>query len=112
MSAVYTTGSWKPNPAREQAFVEAWSEFATWASSMPGAGTLRLVRDLHDPGRFVSFGDWENIDDVRAWKSSTEFRERMAQVLQHVDEFQPTELALVATASAGSVFSPQPRAVA
>ena len=103
MSEVYTTGTWKPNPGSEEAFVEAWSQFAGWASSMPGAGTLRLVRDLHDPGRFVSFGDWASIDQVRAWKSSPEFRERMARVLQHVDDFQPTELASVAAAENGAV---------
>ena len=103
MSQVYTTGSWKPNPGSEQAFVEAWKEFAAWASNMPGAGTLRLVRDLHEPGRFVSFGDWESLDEVKAWKGSPEFRERMAQVLQHVEEFHPTELALVATAEQGGV---------
>jgi heme-degrading monooxygenase HmoA len=108
MSEVYTTGSWKPNPASEQAFVDAWSEFATWASNMPGAGSLRLVRDLHEPGRFVSFGDWGSSEAVRAWKSSPEFRERMAQVLQHVEEFHPTELALVATAEHGAVDKRSP----
>ena len=101
--SVYTTGTWKPNPGSEEAFVEAWSQFAGWASSMPGAGGLRLVRDLGDTGRFVSFGGWDDIDHVRAWKSSPEFRERMARVLQHVDDFQPTELALVATAEGGEV---------
>jgi heme-degrading monooxygenase HmoA len=100
---IYTTGSWKPNEGSEEAFVAAWSEFAAWASGRPGAGTLRLVRDLHDAGRFVSFGGWESLDDVRSWKSSPEFRERMAQVLQHVDDFQPTELEVVATAESGSV---------
>jgi heme-degrading monooxygenase HmoA len=102
MSAIYTTGSWKPNHGSEEAFVEAWAKFAGWASSMPGAGTLQLVRDLNEPGRYVSFGDWESIDQVRDWKSSPEFSERMARVLQHVDEFKPTELALVATAQAGA----------
>ena len=72
---------------------------------MPGAGRLQLVRDLHEPGRFVSFGGWETIEHVRAWKSSPEFRERMAQVLRHVEEFKPTELALVATAQAGATRS-------
>jgi heme-degrading monooxygenase HmoA len=110
--SVYTTGSWKPNPGSEEAFVEAWSQFAGWASSMPGAGTLRLVRDLGEPGRFVSFGAWDDIDHVRAWKSSPEFRERMARVLQHIDDFQPTELALVATADGGAVSLRSPVEVA
>jgi hypothetical protein len=72
------------------------------AARMPHAGRLLLVRDIQDPERFVSFGDWESLDEVRAWKSSPEFRERMARVPQHVDEFRPAELALVATAEEGS----------
>jgi len=102
MSEIYTTWSWKPDPESEEAFVEAWKAFAGWASSRAGAGTLRLVRDLHEPGRFVSFGTWDSIDDVRSWKQSSEFKERMAQVLRHVDVFQPAELELVATAEQGS----------
>ena len=99
MSTVYTSGSWQPSPGSEDAFVAAWQQFAAWASTRPGAGNLRLVRDLSRPERFTSFGDWESIEQVRAWKSSSEFRERMARVLQHVDEFQPTESTLVASAA-------------
>lgn len=102
MSEVYTSGSWKPNPGSEQAFIEAWSSFASWASVSAGAGTLRLVRNLNERDQFVSFGDWQSIDQVRAWKSSPEFRERMAQVLQHVDAFRPAELELVAAVEDGA----------
>ena len=102
MTTVYTSGTWQPNRGSEQAFIEAWEHFAAWASSMPGAGSLRLVRDLKHPGRFQSVGDWQSIEQVRAWKSSPEFRERMAQVLQHVDEFQPAELMLIASAERGT----------
>lgn len=101
--SVYTTGTWTPNPGREDVFVEAWSEFAAWASSMPGAGRLRLVRDMNQPERFTSFGEWQTVEAVRAWKSSLDFRERMAQVLQHVGNFQPSELELVAEADDGAV---------
>ena len=101
MSTIYTSGTWKPNAGSEDAFVAAWMQFAAWASSMPGAGRLQLARDLRKPEQFVSFGDWASIDEVRAWKSSAEFRERMAQVLQHVDEFRPAELTLIASAKDG-----------
>ena len=101
MSTVYTSGTWIATPGREEAFVEAWKQFAAWAAGMPGAGQLRLTRDLHESGRFVSFGDWVNEDAVRGWKRSPEFMERMAQVLQHVANFQPGELRLVATAEEG-----------
>ena len=69
---------------------------------MPGAGTLRLTRDVRDAEVFLSFGAWESIDAVRAWKSAPAFRERLARVLQHVAESEPTELALVAIAEAGA----------
>ena len=82
--------------------MEAWAGFAAWASSMPGAGTLSLTRDARDDELFLSFGAWDSIDAVRAWKSAPEFRERLAHVLQHVNEFVPSELALVATAEAGT----------
>jgi heme-degrading monooxygenase HmoA len=102
MSTTYTSGTWQPNPGSEEAFVAAWEQFAAWASSMPGAGRLQLARDLGQPEQFVSFGDWESIEEVRGWKSSPEFRERMARVLQHVEEFHPAELTLIATAEHGT----------
>jgi heme-degrading monooxygenase HmoA len=102
MAEIYTTGTWTPYPGKEEDFVRAWAEFASWASGMPGAGLLSLTRDVRDTERFVSFGGWESLEQVRDWKGSPDFRERMAQVLQHVAEFQPTELRLIATADAGA----------
>lgn len=108
MSEIYTTGSWKPAAGKENAFIEAWASFAAWASGRPGAGTLRLTRDLRNVDVFVSFGRWDSIDAVRAWKSAPDFRQRLAHVLQHVEEFEPTELELVAAAERGSVTANTP----
>jgi heme-degrading monooxygenase HmoA len=109
MTEIYTMGRWRPETAKEDAFVEAWAEFAAWASGLSGAGTLRLARDVRDPGAYISFAMWEGVDSVRAWKSGAEFRERLARVVQHVAEFEPTELAVVATAEAGgSSVDPAP----
>ena len=36
MSApVYTTGSWRPFPGHEDAFLDAWQEFANWSCHLP-----------------------------------------------------------------------------
>ena len=105
MQDVYTTGSWKPFPGQEEAFVEAWTEFASWASELPGAGTARLARDLRDPERFVSFMDWDSIEAVRGWKGSPEFKERMSRVQKHIDKFAPTELEVVARCPSGAAAS-------
>lgn len=106
MTEMITTGTWIVDEAKHDAFVEAWSAFAAWASSMEGAGTLRLGRDGPGSNRFVSFGPWASAEQVHAWKSSPEFRERMARVLQHVDEFVPIELDVVAAAAAGTITVP------
>jgi heme-degrading monooxygenase HmoA len=105
MSEIFTVGRWTLADGKEEAFVEAWTAFAAWASSHPGAGKLRLARDVRTPNMYVSFGRWDGIDSVRAWKGGAEFRERLAQVVQHVADFAPTELAIVATAESGAAES-------
>ena len=96
MAELITTGVWTVDPAKEPAFVEAWASFGEWASTMSGAGRLRLGCDVSDPSRFVSYAAWADDEAVRAWKSLPEFRERLALVLQHVEDFHPAELAVVA----------------
>ncbi|MFO7572236.1 MAG: antibiotic biosynthesis monooxygenase family protein [Gaiellaceae bacterium] len=95
MAGVYTTGSWGPFEGREDAFLQEWRAFAAWAASLPGAGRAVLGRDLRDPERFVSFMAWDDIEAVRAWKGSPEFKPRMARVQAHIDRFAPTELEVV-----------------
>ena len=99
MTDCVTTGIWIVDDAKREAFVEAWSEFATWACGKPGAGTLRLGHDHNDLQRYVSFGVWESADAAQAWRSDPEFRGRLAHVLQHVDEFHSTDLDVVAERS-------------
>ena len=96
MAVTYTSGIWVAKPGEEDEFVAAWEEFARWASTHDGAGTLRLVRDREQTNRFSSFAPWESVDAIQAWKGSDEFRERIGQVKQHVTEFSPSELELVA----------------
>lgn len=102
MAETVTTGTWIVDEAKSAAFVEAWADFATWVSSLPGAGTLRLGRDSADPTRFVSFAPWASIEAVHAWKSTPEHRERIARVLQHVEDFHNAELELVVSAVDGA----------
>jgi heme-degrading monooxygenase HmoA len=92
MSEYVTTGEWIARDGQADEFVAAWEVFATWAASQPGAGQLRLCRDLGNDHRFVSYGLWNDLDLVHAWKQSEEFRPRMGAVQQYVAEFRPAEL--------------------
>jgi heme-degrading monooxygenase HmoA len=49
----------------------------------------------------VSLAPWDSLDAVRAWKADPEMRERLARVLQHVDDFRSAELDVVASATHG-----------
>jgi heme-degrading monooxygenase HmoA len=95
MSEVYSSGAWKAKEGEDEQFVEAWTEFARWLNTMPGAGTARLTRDLSEPGRYLSFAPWESAEAMHAWKNDPAFREHMAPVQQHVAEFAPSEWELV-----------------
>ena len=103
MYEIFTTGRFEVEPENEAEFVAAWSEFATWVSQRPGAQTLRLTRDVRNPGRFISVGQWDDADAIRYWKSSSEFKERIGRVVKEAKEFEPTELVTVRTVTGGSV---------
>ncbi|HYZ19185.1 MAG TPA: antibiotic biosynthesis monooxygenase family protein [Gaiellaceae bacterium] len=103
MYEIFTHGRFEVAPENEEAFVEAWSEFAAWVSQRPGAQTLRLVRDIRNPGRFVSFGQWDDADAVRDWKSSPEFKERIGRVVKQAKQFEPTELVTLVSVMGGTV---------
>jgi heme-degrading monooxygenase HmoA len=96
MTETYTHGTWTVKSGEEDAFVEAWTEFVTWASAMPGSGTFRLVRNLDDPALFMSFAPWESSEAQQAWKDLPEFRERIGRVRAHCDDFQPAVFELAA----------------
>ena len=100
MSEAISTGAWQVQPGREGDFIREWTRFVEWASTMPGATTFRLSADLSDPQRYVSFAPWDSLEAADAWKQSPEFRERIAQVLQYVADFQSAQLSVVAVVSA------------
>jgi quinol monooxygenase YgiN len=110
MYEIFTYGRFEVEPANEAAFVDAWSEFAAWVSQREGAETFRLVRDVRNAGRFVSFGRWVDADAVGAWKGSPEFKERLGRLVRHASEFEPTELVVLKKAMGGTVETLSPPA--
>ena len=91
----YTSGAWTVKAGEEDAFVEAWTDFVTWASSFSGSGTFRLVRDVERPNSYLSFAPWDTFESQQAWKDQAEFRERIMRVRSHCDDFQPSTFELV-----------------
>jgi heme-degrading monooxygenase HmoA len=102
METTYTTGTWVPFEGKDEEFIAAWGEFVQWATTLPGAGRAVLAADHKHPGQYVSFMEWESNEAVRAWKSSPDFKPRMAKVQAFIDKFTATELGEV-TAIVGGV---------
>ena len=95
---VFTLGLWQARPGYEEAFVREWEKFATWtAANVPAGGKGYLLRDMSDPRHFISFGPWESMDAVKAWRERPEFREFAARVKDLCSEFQPRTLTVTAT---------------
>ena len=82
MYEIFTYGRFEVEPENEQAFIEAWSEFAAWISRRPGNLSVRLMRDIRNNGRLVSVGKWDDVEAVRAFKSAPEFKERLGRLVK------------------------------
>jgi len=99
MTETYSSAVWTVKPGEEDAFIEAWKEFVGWAATMPGSGTFRLVRDLGQSNRFLSFAPWESSESARAWQEHPEFAERLGRARAHCDDFKPSGYELAAEVS-------------
>ena len=99
MSEMITSGSWQVKDGADEAFVAEWTNFAQWASTMPGCTTLHLGHDTDNPSKYVSFAVWTDVESVRAWKAQPDFSEHMGRVRALVAGFEGVELDVAAAAS-------------
>jgi quinol monooxygenase YgiN len=94
----YTVGKWVTKVGSEKAFIAEWESFAQWTSrNQGGAGTGCLLQDQEKPQQFISFGPWENVESINAWRERPEFKEFVAKVRGLLEEFQPQTLLIVAS---------------
>jgi heme-degrading monooxygenase HmoA len=80
------------------------------ASQSGGAQVIRLARDVRNPGRLISLGQWDDAEAVQRWKSSPEFKERLGRVVRQAREFEPTELITLAKVTGGTLEAHEPPA--
>jgi heme-degrading monooxygenase HmoA len=95
VTETYTSGVWIVKDGEEEDFVREWADFVGWANDFAGSGTFRLVRDLDQPRRYMSFAPWDSFDAQETWKEQPEFRERLLRVRRHCEDFRPSTLELV-----------------
>jgi heme-degrading monooxygenase HmoA len=98
MGQLYTHGRWVVKEGQQERFQAAWQELAEWTNAnVEGAvgGEARLLQDLDDPRLFYSFGPWETLEAIQAWRVADGFQERVGRVRELLDSFEAHTLRLV-----------------
>jgi heme-degrading monooxygenase HmoA len=99
MGRLYTHGRWVVKQGQQARFQAAWQEFADWTDAeISGAvtGEARLLQDLDDPTLFFSFGPWDSLDAILAWRADPGFQERVGRIRDLLVSFEARTLSSVA----------------
>jgi heme-degrading monooxygenase HmoA len=96
MGQPYSSGVRITRLGRETEFVAAWREFAEWSlATIEGGSWAKLLRDSSQSNRFVSFGPWDSLDSIEAWRSHPGFAERIGRIRELIDGLEPSTLEAV-----------------
>jgi heme-degrading monooxygenase HmoA len=83
-------------PGLGDEFVRRWTDFADWSAAEGLTAAAKLLRDLDEPNRFISFGPWETLEAIRRWRTLPGFQEHVARLGEVLEQFEPHTLELVA----------------
>lgn len=90
---LYTLATWKVKPEKAAEFIEVWQAFADWTTrTQQGAGEGILLQNEDSPDHFVSFGPWENAENVVNWRAQPEFQDFLSKARDLCEELQPQNM--------------------
>ena len=96
MKEHYSHTTWLVKPGQEDSSSAAWAEFAAWSEAEGLTAQARLLRDVDEPRRFVSFGPWETLSAIRRWRALPGFQEHAALLGEVLESFEAHTLEHVA----------------
>ena len=92
----WSSGRWQVKEGNAGEFIDRWRDFLTWTKEAnEGFLGARLVRDVRNPNSFVSFATWQDLDAMRAWQGSPEFKERFDAAYVLCEDMQSSGYELV-----------------
>ncbi len=91
----YTHTIWKIKPGKQEEFILRWTELADWTALQGLSGKARLLRDLDDPNRFVSFGPWDSVANAKRWRSLKDSHEHLKRLQEVLEDQEPRLLEVV-----------------
>src|SRR5437016_14182973 len=93
---VYTLGIWTVRTGQEEEFVRAWSDLAEETKSDFPEATATLLRDGEQRNLFISFGPWDSVEQIEAWRGSEAFQQGVGRLRELLDDFAPRTMEVVA----------------
>lgn len=96
MARHYSHTTWIVKPGEEDEFVRRWIEFADWSAAEGLTARAKLLRDIDEPSRFISFGPWETLAAIGRWRTLPGFPEHVGRLSEALDGFEPRTFELVA----------------
>lgn len=87
MGRHYSHTTWIVKPGHEEEFVRLWGEFEEWSAAEGLSARAKLLRDVDEPSRFISFGPWETRAAIRRWRALPGFHEHVAQLGEVLERF-------------------------
>jgi quinol monooxygenase YgiN len=86
------------------AFVNEWKSFARWSmETQPGALRVELLEDEKDRLHFITIGEWEDREDVNAWRQTPEFKAFIKKIGGLCERFEVMNLKVAAKIESGQL---------
>jgi heme-degrading monooxygenase HmoA len=96
----FTSGKWLVRAGSEEEFIERWTALTEWSlNDAAGAQFFYLIQDSRDPRRFLSFGAWDALDSVQAWRQQPQFSELLGACRELCEEFEAHDYTLASAPS-------------
>jgi heme-degrading monooxygenase HmoA len=83
----FTAGVWLVKSGKEKDFIAVWGDVAAWVLNHNlGAREFYLLQDIQQSRRFISYGYWDSIQKIEAWRQLPESAEFIAKTKELCDE--------------------------
>jgi heme-degrading monooxygenase HmoA len=89
MRHTWTYSTWIVKPGQEDEFVRRWKDWAQHAAREGLGSKAKLLRDLDNPNRFISYGRWASPEHVAHWRTGDTFHEHTAPLHEVIESFNP-----------------------
>ncbi len=85
----YTFGHYTVRSGNENTFLSAWENMAhETLKHYKLMGNVRLVQDPDNPQNYISFAEWDSINDIKTWMEQPYYRDFAQRAQELCDSYE------------------------